>query len=355
MRAFACGALSAAALLAPCAAFAQADTAAQSVADTTPAAQDGTAVRPTLPSIVDGNVVVYHWPGGDAFARDVATAAVAALALPALPPGVLEFPPPVRIFLPPDEQRFDSITGGRAPEWGAGVAFVDSSIIVLPGYSSRTRGAVHDLGPVLRHELAHIALHRYLGHVQVPRWFSEGYATWAAGQLDGDAAWLLRLAFLTRRAPPLDSLALDWPVLTTDARVAYLLSASAVGFLAETGGETGLEMLLARWRESGSFDDALRQTYTMTIGQLEEYWGRSVRRRYGWFLFFAQTAVIWVVITILVLILFVIRRRRDRARLARLKAAEIPDEPAFWLEPRDHAEGAIESGGNGPGTGQGQA
>lgn len=352
MRAFACGTLLAAALLAPRTAQAQADSAARGATDTiAAAAPDSGAVAPTLPSIVEGNVVVYHWPGGEAFARDVATAAAAALALPALPPGVLAFPPPVRIFLPPDEQRFDSLTGGRAPEWGAGVAFVDSSIIVLPGYSSRTRGAVHDLGPVLRHELAHIGLHRYLGHAQVPRWFSEGYATWAAGQLDADAAWLLRLAFLTRRAPPLDSLALDWPVLTTDARVAYLLSASAVGFLAETGGEAGLEMLLARWRESGSFDDALRATYTMTIGQLEEYWGRSVRRRYGWLLFFAQTAVIWVVITILVLILFVIRRRRDRARLARLEAAEIPDEPAFWLEQRD---AGTENAENGPGTGQGQ-
>lgn len=298
---------------------------------------------PSLPQIVDGNVIVYYWPGGEAFARDVATAASNALSLPALPPGVLEFPPPVRIYLPPDEARFDSITGGRAPEWGAGVAMPDSSIIVLPAYSSLSRGAVQDLGPVLRHELAHVALHRYLGAVQIPRWFSEGYATWAAGQLDADAAWLLRIAFLTRRAPPLDSLALDWPVLTTDARVAYLLSASAVGFLVETGGQQGLEMLLARWRETGSFDDALRATYTLTTGQLEEYWSRSVRRRYGWLLFFAQTAVIWVIITVLVLVLYIIRRRRDRAKLERLKAAEIPDQPAYWLEPPPTAEATEEA------------
>jgi hypothetical protein len=306
-----------------------------------------------LPQIVDGNVVVHYWPGGEVFARDVAAAASNALSLPALPSGVLEFPPPIRIFLPPDEARFDSVTGGRAPEWGAGVAIPDSSIIVLPGYSSVSRGAVQDLGPVLRHELAHVALRRYLGPVQIPRWFSEGYATWAAGQLDADAAWLLRIAFLTRRAPELDSLALDWPVLTTDARVAYLLSASAVGFLAETGGQQGLEMLLTRWRETGSFDEALRATYTMTTGQLEEYWGRSVRRRYGWLLFFAQTAVIWVIITILVLVLYIIRRRRDRAKLTKLKAAEIPDEPAFWIEqspgPTNDDNGTKTDGGMGHG------
>lgn len=313
---------------------AQTDT-ARAAADSA-IAPDSVAVLmpPVLPSVVLGNVVVHYWPGGEPFARQVAAAAERSLALPALPDGILAFPPPVRIFLPPDEARFDSITGGRAPEWGAGVAIPDSAIIVLPGFSSVQRGAAHDLGPVLRHELAHLALHRYLGGIQIPRWFSEGYATWAAGQLDADAAWLLRLAFLTRRAPPLDSLALDWPALTTDARIAYLLSASAVGFLAETGGERGLEILLVRWRETGSFDDALRATYTMNSGQLEEYWGRSVRRRYGWLLFFAQTAVVWVAITILVIVLYVIRRRRNRRKLERLRAAEIPDDPAFWLEPQ---------------------
>jgi hypothetical protein len=315
---------------------AQTDTMAvaadSATADSIAPADRAAAAAPLLPTVARGNVVVHHWPGGEAFAEQVADAAQRSLALPALPDGILEFPPPVRIYLPPDEARFDSITGGRAPEWGAGVAFVDSSIIVLPGFSSAGRGAVQDLGPVLRHELAHVALHRYLGDVQVPRWFSEGYATWAAGQLDPDAAWLLRLAFLTGRAPPLDSLVLDWPERTTDARIAYLISASAIGFLAETGGEHGLEMLIAHWRETGSFDDALRATYTMTSGQLEEYWSRFVRRRYGWLLFFAQTAVIWVVITLLVVALYLIRRRRNKRKLERLRATEIPDDPAYWLQ-----------------------
>jgi Peptidase MA superfamily len=320
---------------------AQTDTTA---VDSVAAADTVAPTTQALPSIVRENIVVHYWPGGEAFAEQVAAAAEISLALPGLPDGILEFPPPVRIYLPPDEARFDSVTGGRAPEWGAGVAIVDSAIIVLPGFSSLGRGAVQDLGPVLRHELAHVALHRYLRDMQIPRWFSEGYATWAAGQLDPDAAWMLRLAFLTGRAPPLDSLALDWPARTTDARIAYLISASVIGFLAETGGERGVEMLIAHWRETGSFDDALRATYTMTTGQLEEYWGRFVRRRYGWLLFFAQTAVIWVIVTILVVVLYVIRRRRNKRKLERLRATEIPDDPAFWLEqpaaPVEHADEA---------------
>jgi len=309
------------------------DTSAGAPAPAGAGAGTVTAGQPILPdSVVSGNLRIHHWPGGELLAREVAAAAVEASDLPALPAGILDFPPEVRIYLAPDPARFDSLTGGRSPEWGAGVAMPDLSIIVLPGYTSRERGAVQALGPVLRHELAHIALHRYLGHAQVPRWFSEGYATWSAGQLDTDAAWLLRLAFVTNRAPPLDSITLDWPEATTDARIAYLLSASAVAFLVESGGERGLRMLLSDWRDTGSFETALRSIYLLSPGQLEEYWGRAVRRRYGWLLFFAQTAVIWLILGVMVIALYVIRRRRDRRKLALLRETEPPDDPAYWLE-----------------------
>ncbi len=250
--------------------------------------------------------------------------------LPGLPPELLNAPPLIHVYLARDPARFDSLTGGRAPEWGAGVALPDAGVIVVPGYSSQ-RLAPTDLPRVLRHELAHVALQRYLGSAPVPRWFSEGYATWAAGQLDTDAAWLLRLAFLTQRAPPLDSLALDWPRARTDARIAYLLSASAVDFLHDQGGDRALRMFLERWQTTRSFDRALRETYGLTPGQLERYWSRSVRRQYGWLLFLAQSVVIWMIAGALVVGLYLLRRRRNRARLVHLRANEIPDRPAYWL------------------------
>jgi hypothetical protein len=282
------------------------------------------------PAVRAGNVVVHHWPGGERLARAVLEPPAVLAPLPALPPGILQDPPEIDVFLAPDAARFDSLTGGLSPGWGAGVAFPDAGTIVLPGYAS-DRVPIPELPRVLRHELAHIALHRYLGTAPVPRWFSEGYATWAAGQLDTDAAWLLRLAFLTDRAPPLDSIALEWPRAEVHARVAYLLSASAIEYLHDNGGERAMRIFLERWRETRSFEQALSNVYGFTPGQLEHYWSRAVRRRYGWVVFLAHTAVIWVIIAAIVVALYVIRRRRNRAKLARLKEAEIPDRPAYWL------------------------
>ena len=291
------------------------------------------------PTVVRGTgpLTILTWPERQRVAERLLELAGRAPPLPALPADILTRGAAIEIILAPDESRFAEFTGGRAPDWGAGVAFPARRLIVLPAYGS-SRGNVQNLPSVLRHELAHVALHDFLDPAPLPRWFSEGYATWAAGQLDAEAGWILRLAFLTGRAPPLDSLILDWPAHSADARVAYLLSASAVSWLHERGGERALRLFLVRWKESGNLEDALRANYGLTLGQLERYWGQSVRRRYGWLLFFAQTSVAWALLTMLALALFVIRRRRDRAKMERLRASELPDDPAWWTEPSETPE-----------------
>ena len=83
-------------------------------------------------------------------------------------------PGPIRLIVVPDSRRLDSLTSGRAPSWGAAIALPDVHTILL-------RADAGDLFQTLRHELAHLALHRRVS-VRVPLWFDEGYAGWAAGE-----------------------------------------------------------------------------------------------------------------------------------------------------------------------------
>ena len=241
-------------------------------------------------------------------------------------------PQRIDIHLAEDERAFSELTGGAAPHWGAGIAMPDSGIIVMPAYSSR-RGGVQDLGPVIRHEIAHIQLQRALPHLRIPRWFTEGYATWSAGQLDPDADWYLRLAFITGRAPSLDSLELEWPGREVDARVAYLLSASAVAYLQTLGPDTLIATFIDSWRTHGSFEESIRSTYLVSGAQFERLWSKHVRRHYGWLLFLAQGAVVWAFISVVAVAMIFLRRRRDRRRMEELRRNELPDSPAYWMDP----------------------
>ena len=274
------------------------------------------------------DVVVRFLPDQASLARAILPQAVQPF--PGLPSNIHARGNEVTVLLAPDERTFAEWTGGLAPEWGAGVAFPRLERIVLPAYAPRVRSPA-ELRRTLRHELAHVALQRHLGEAQVPRWFTEGYATWTAGQLDQEADWLLRVAFLTGRAPPLDSLDLLWPTGATDARIAYLLSASAVRYLYSHGGQPALTELLNRWAGGASLDEAMRATYQFTLARFEQDWSKHVRREYGWLRFLVQGAVLWSIAGVIVVAIWVIRRRYNRARLERLRANEIPDDPAYWL------------------------
>lgn len=282
-----------------------------------------------------GDIVIRFEPGQERLARAVLPRGAAPF--PGLPDDILRRGADVSVLLARDEATFTRWTDGRAPEWGAGVAFPSRELIVLPAYAPRAPSA-RELRRTLRHELAHVALQRHLGSAQVPRWFTEGYATWTADQLDTEADWLLRVAFLTDRAPPLDSLELLWPRASTDARIAYLLSASAVRYLYAHGGEPPLTAMLERWRAGASLDDAMRASYQFTLGRFERDWSKHVRNEYGWLRFLAQATVLWAIAGFTLIGMFFLRRRHNRRRLERMRANEIPDDPAYWLERADGHE-----------------
>ena len=194
----------------------------------------------------------------------------------------------------------------------------------------RTRGARE--GEVLRHEWAHLGLHQQLEGLRIPRWLDEGYATWASGGWDAAEGWKLRVALATGAAPPLDSLTLRWPRDRSGADLAYLLSATAVEYLVRESGERGLAALFTRWRRDRDFDEAFRRTYGVTRGQFEEDWRGFVKERYGWLFVLSHSVVFWLVLSALLLVMVWIRRRRNREAMARLRASEGPDRPAFWEE-----------------------
>jgi hypothetical protein len=301
----------------------------------------GSSAAQTSPLAIGvDSVRVVYWPGDEGLAQRALRAASTPLRLPGLPTAAPRMVG--TIVLAPTQAHYRAASGGAAPEWSAGVAQPGQRLIVLPAFpSSRTPGG--DPIGALRHERVHLALHAYLGDA-IPRWFDEGYATWAAGEWDEGTGWEIRLAFLRGAAPPLDSLTLDWPRRAADARLAYLLSASAVRFLSERGGEPVLAAFFEEWRDSGSVDAAFRSVYLTTPAHFEDEWRAMVKRRYGWLLAISQVGIFWMAVTGLFLLLGMARRRRDRVALDRMAATEADEsgtgEGDLWRLPEEYWDAA---------------
>jgi hypothetical protein len=104
---------------------------------------------------------------------------------------------------------------GRGPSWGAGFALPGARTIVI-----RVDGG--DPHGILRHELAHLALHEAI-RVRVPLWFDEGTRPWLPASGTGSifcrsiSPWLGRRARLLRAGRSLRA-------TETTAQTAYALA-----------------------------------------------------------------------------------------------------------------------------------
>lgn len=291
-------------------------------ADAVPDTLDGAAYR----SVSGVHATVHFAPRDSLVAVRVAELLDGQAPLPGLPDSL---PTGVDAVLAHTPRAFDEATGGVVPEWRAGVAIPSRNMIVMPT-GEGVRVVDGEGLRTLRHEWAHLGLHQYLGGLRVPRWFNEGYAQWASGGFDAMGAWRLRVLIARGRAPAMDSLALRWPSDREEARTAYLLAASAITYLLESGGERGLALFLDRWRTQRSFEGAFRRTFGVTTSQFEEDWRRHVRTRYGWLFMLSHSTLFWLVLALVLLFMVRVRRRRNREHLARLRAGELPDTPAYW-------------------------
>lgn len=269
--------------------------------------------EPTLIRV--GRVTAIYWAKEGSAAAALADYADRAQRWPGIPD-----PPsrPMRLILASTRERFDSLTAGRVPEWGAGAAFPGANTIVV-----RLSG---DPRRVLRHELAHLALNDVIR--RAPRWFDEGYAVRAAGEWDRFDALRVNWLVLRGRAPTLDDVDRYLRDRTAgNAEAAYALAGTAVLYLERLGGERGLTPLITALGQTADFDRALRSTYGISLGQFEDLWTKDLRNRYGWLLLIGSFSAFWSLAGALLVVLWVWRRRRDRGRRAALDEG--------WVVPQD--------------------
>lgn len=293
-----------------------------------PRRSEARAVAPATGPLA-GRVHVVYWADAEGRARRVIELLASRPDLPGLPPGL---PSRASIYLAPDDEVWDALTGGRAADWSAGVAIPALGRAVIPLFEAPAGGTDARDRTVL-HEWAHLGLHEYLEGLRIPRWFDEGYAQRASGGWRIAEAWRLRLGLAGGRAPSLDSLSLEWPRGRAEADLAYLLAGSAVQYLAASSGARGLEVLLATWRQEGDFEEAFRRTFGYSTGAFETRWVEHVRRRYSWVLVAWQTAAFWAFAGLGLLLLARRRVRRSRLELARIRATQPPARPAYWEDP----------------------
>lgn len=225
---------------------------------------------------------------------------------------------PLDLVVVRGQSAFDRATRGRSPAWGAGVTVPASRLVVV-----RVDG--DDPFRVLRHELAHVALHQSI-RGRVPLWFDEGYAVLAAGEFGRLDQLRLNLAVALGRIPDLPELDRGLRATRSTAEASYSLAGTAVSLLIRRTPTRSLEPLLHRLSAGEPFDTAVARTTGFTPGRFEIEWRKQVRRQFGFGLWLAAGGF-WLVVATAVIAVSIYRRRVDRPRRAALDVGwVIPEE-----------------------------
>lgn len=232
----------------------------------------------------------------------------------------------VVLAIAPDAARFRAWIGPAVPEWGAAIAIPSAQRIIMQG-----RQAGSDAGDprvVLRHELAHLALHEALGDLP-PRWFDEGYASVAAGEWNRESAFETSMGMVWSTLPSRDSLNAGFYAQATRATWSYAVAHRVVAELEALDPVNGLTNFFAEWRRTGSFEMGVRSAYGLTGAQFDRHWQSQTRRRFGALALVANLSLVAGIFGMLLGPLFIMRRRRDRRRLDAMRAADAASERAL--------------------------
>jgi hypothetical protein len=269
----------------------------------------------------EGRFTVVADPRDERLARSLLASAGARDTFPGLPRPQDH----VLIAVAPDAATLRRWVGDAAPEWGAAFAIPSQRTVIVQG--GRAGSDAGDPLVVLRHELAHLALHEALGPLP-PRWFDEGYASFAAGEFTREQAFETSVGMVWRTLPSLEVLENGFVRGGMEAAWSYAMAHRIVSELDALGGERGLANLLQYWKETGSFEKAVRSAYGMTGEAFEKHWQARTRQRYGALSFVTNVSVAVGLFSLVLVPLFILRRQRDRRKLEAMRAADAAQEAA---------------------------
>jgi hypothetical protein len=254
-----------------------------------------------------------------------------------------KLPDTLTVAIVETQQQFDSLAGGRIPDWGAGAAVPARDLILLRRpMMNQYPGSLSDL---LEHELAHIALHSRVNGKYIPRFIDEGFASWFAGEWTFTNITTVAAAQITRSLLSLQKIDDVNSFRQAQANLAYSQSYLVVFYIYQRFGELGFLDLLDAFASGKPVADAFRGALGISFWNFELDYRQFLASNYTIFTILSDTMGFWIILAVIVVIGYLMVRKRKKEALDRWKEEEkyestdfdytgSDDEP--WKDPADN-------------------
>jgi hypothetical protein len=223
--------------------------------------------------------------------------------------------PPILVRVAANLPEFTALSGRRQAQTLA-VAIPEDGVMILnsEGLSkTETGGRERTLG----HELTHLLLGRLTrGEIRVPYWFHEGMAQLLTGDRSHGGSLDLAWAAATGRLIPMEDLNTTFPYETPQSALAYAQSASFTEYVIQK--HYLLASPQALFRQMAERPARAREMIqwlgrTQSIQEIEKGWLKEMGRLRNWIILISSTTVLWIGISLLFLLSYRLKRRREKS------------------------------------------
>lgn len=239
----------------------------------------------------------------------------------------------ISVYIVKSRERFDQLTLGGLPDWGVGCAIPSKDMIVI--ISPLAAEYQQPFPEIVRHEWAHIALRNRVGSSYLPRFIDEGFAMYFASQWNSSYAVTLAKAQLLGSIFPLRSIDRVNFFNTSQAQIAYAQSYQAVTFFLNTYDLEAFAILLDALKEGVSLDRAFETAIGASFRMFESEYSSYIQKHYSWLLIFSDMWIIWLGLALLIIIGFILKKRRGRETIKRWEEEEKYQSTDFDYEEGD--------------------
>ncbi len=232
----------------------------------------------------------------------------------------IPFSDTIDIVIVQTQEQFDSLAGGKIPEWGAGAAIPSRNLIILrQPMMNRYPGNTADL---LQHELAHIALSRRVQTARLPRFIDEGFASWFAGEWAFAQVSTIASAQITKSILPLRDIDDVNRFHQGEASLAYAQSYLVVNFIFTRYGELAFLDLLDAFASGQNMSEAFHSTLGVSFWRFEADYRKFLSDNYTLFAILSDMTGLWVFLALIVIFGWIIIRKRKKDAIDRWKEEE---------------------------------
>lgn len=216
----------------------------------------------------------------------------------------------IRVFIARNRYDFDTAAFGGVPDWGVGVAIPRKDYISV--LSPVGENFSQPFEEIVRHELAHIAIHKRAGGKLIPRFMDEGFAMMFAHQ------WSFGDDITVAKARLTGSLYSLWEIdgvnmlNSAQARIAYAESYLAVKFIIETFGKQAFQNLLDGFGQGKNRDAVFQEVLGTSFIGFDKMFADHLKNNYHWVMILTDPIILWTGLVLLFLLGFILIRRKNK-------------------------------------------